>query len=415
MPVARFVCPYCEKPAEVQVTSVTRSRPCPHCSKGVVIQVAARDRKGKHRALLIAPSGQPIVVDEAELHSKPMPGPAYEPMPLEGEVFERMKMDPEIRRFRRRLYIGVAAVAALIIAVSFWSSLVPQGEPVVVDSPSSAPADESKPDAGAEPKAPVSIQPGLTARPTAANGVLTFHTTGGSSQPVTTPGSTGDSSRLILSVVEKLLRADHVDILLETVAARQSIEPAVRRHVAAHGVHPVDYRSMQVAPAAQVLEGCDAKVVIDLKDGSRRDAHIIMENAVPRVDWPSFVALSEMEWSKFMADAPSNPILFRVLAGEGDRFENAFSERTAVRCLKLQDPNNAAGPPLFAYVEKASNVGEELDFVLRQSTERPVRLTLRLRFPADPLSHDQVWIDSMVASGWVIDREPGASQVSVAR
>lgn len=411
MPVARFVCPYCEKEAEVQVTSVTRSRPCPHCNKGVMIQVAARDRKGKHRALLIATDSKAPLVRDNDV--KPVPGPAYEPQPLEGEVFERMKQDPEVRAFRNRLIWGGLVVAILVALTFLWSMFAPVSEAVAV--PVLAPSTD-KPVAMARPVVSTSaavpsaspVSPSAT--PSTANSVLEFQTSG-TAKPARASATTPVSAAL--SAVMKLLQAQNVEQVLDTVADRQALERLIRKYAALHGIKPLPYKALDLAPTSQVPAGCVAAVVITLSDGSKRLANLLAEPKGPLVDWPSFVALSEMSWLDFIEKTPSSPLLFRVLLDDGQRYDNAFSDRVSLQCVKLLNPNDSSSGPLFAYVEKTSSIGEELRYLLRQSDERPLRMTLRLRFPVDPATPDQVWIEGIVTPGWVVPSEPGSTQAAI--
>lgn len=420
MPVARFVCPYCDKDAEVQVTSVTRSRPCPHCSKGVVIQVAARDRKNKHRALLIAPDkSKPLVIEDADV--KPVPGPAYEPMPLEGEVFERMKMDPEVRVFRRRLFVGVAVMILLVIGTCVWSVIGPQAELPIADTGIESPTvPPPQPPVTSTEQATPAIEvertdkaEAVAAVPSPKNGILAFKAPGEATTAPKPVPATSNPSTSVMVAVEKFLQAENVDQLLETVAARAAVEAAIREHTAVHGRKPVAYKALDMAPANLVPAGCTSAVVVTLQDGSQRNACVVSEAGGPKVDWPSFVAHSEMEWTNFTDKKPSSPLLFRVLLTEGERFDHGFNDPEALRCVKVLNPNDVAGRPLFAYAEKSSNVGQELDFLLRQSSVRPMQMTLRLRYPADPATPDQVWVDSVVASGWVTASVMASTQAAI--
>jgi hypothetical protein len=97
------------------------------------------------------------------------------------------------------------------------------------------------------------------------------------------------------------------------------------------------------------------------------------------VDWPSYVALSAMDWTKFMASKPSESTLFRVLADDDTHFELSFADRKSLRCVRLVNPADPGARPVFGYVERTSTVGSELDFLMRQSSEKPVKLTLHLK------------------------------------
>lgn len=52
-------------------------------------------------------------------------GPAYEPQSLEGEAFERMRMDPEIQTTRRVFILGVGGTLLLILLASLAHFFVP--------------------------------------------------------------------------------------------------------------------------------------------------------------------------------------------------------------------------------------------------------------------------------------------------
>src|SRR3569623_2284062 len=129
MPNVQFVCPHCEKHAEAQVASVTRTRTCPHCGYNVLLQVHGKVHKTPRKALLVTPSkGEPLPVGLPE-HQ---PGtPAYLPQPLEGDPFDRMRGDPEIHAVRRQLITGLAVLAVLVASAIVWHFVAPVSGPHV--------------------------------------------------------------------------------------------------------------------------------------------------------------------------------------------------------------------------------------------------------------------------------------------
>jgi len=139
-----------------------------------------------------------------------------------------------------------------------------------------------------------------------------------------------------------------------------------------------------------------------MKDGSVKEVHVVLDQGEPRVDWPSYVAWSAMEWAEFMEQMPNSPMLFRVLADQEERYDNNFADAKSLRCVRLQNPMNPESPPIFAYVDRGSVTGSEIDFLLRQSSELPMKLTVRLKFPMEATSKDQVWIDNVITAGWLV-------------
>lgn len=401
MPAVLFVCPHCEKQAEVQVTSVTRSRPCPHCSEFVVLQVSCKDRKSKRRALLIAPPGSPVVADEPLV--KPAPGPAYEPQSLQGEVFERMKLDPEVQEARRRFILGVAVVLGLVVIATVFhylpdSSTNPAPPVVKVEDKDEA----AKPSGGSAvrlPKNTVGLRYGSASGDAGPLTTLTFQSVSGEvkKDPVE------DSPVLPGPVAEAamhFLKARNTEELLDSVADRAVLDRVIREHVAVHPWQPVTFSKLDLHQHA-VNNDRQWRLAASLPDGSRREVNVVLDHGKHLVDWPSYVAWSTMGWRQFMSEKPVSIQVFRVLADETTRFDNAFTDAQSLLCIRLLDPADKSSPPIFAYVDKHSPVGTEIDFHLRENSEKPLPLTLRLRFPDDPMTNDQVWIDSVVTAGWI--------------
>ncbi len=79
MAVASLVCPHCEKPVELQVSGVTRSRPCPECGEMLMLQVAEKGNKTKRRALLMG-GGTPKVEAERSINLRTTKKLAHDPL-----------------------------------------------------------------------------------------------------------------------------------------------------------------------------------------------------------------------------------------------------------------------------------------------------------------------------------------------
>jgi hypothetical protein len=361
----------------------------------LVFQVAAKDRRSKRRALLVAVGGGPVISEDEEL--KGVSGPAYDPMPLEGEVFERMKMDPEVREFRRRFIMGAAFVVAAVILTSIWhlfsSDPSPRLRPPVAKAVSELPKLEV-PESARLPKNAVGLQYQDGTDKKFAVNKLAFKPPGKVEEPEvpTTPA---------VKATERFLQANSLTELLASVADRSQVEPFIRAYASAHPITKQDYKALVQGSASNDREGTWS-VMATMKDGSVKEVHVVLDQGEPRVAWPSYVAWSAMEWAQFMEQMPSTPMLFRVLADQEERYDNNFADAKSLRCVRLQNPMNPESPPIFAYVDRGSVTGSEIDFLLRQSSELPMKLTLRLKFPMEATSKDQVWIDNVITAGWLV-------------
>ena len=410
MPNVQFVCPQCEKQSEVQVASVTRSRACPHCGFMVLLQVAGKATKTTRRALLVTASKSEALPVGRETH---LPGtPAYLPMPLEGDVFDRMRGDPEILTIRKQLISGLGVLGLTIVAVIVWH-LMPASKETEVKA-SSAPKVVALP----APQPSKSLQSNtiaVRASNGGAAGGLTFvaadgkiHTPPGIPAPVALPEKVEQARRVLAA----FLAADTVETLLATVADRASIEVRLRDYYQKHPLVPL--RAMEITPMESPPSGGTGTVALEvtLSSGRRLQATVLVMDARHMgVDWPGFVALSDMEWSEFISSKPTSATLFRLLVEQGDWFANDFADSTKLGCLKLTSPNDPMGEPVFAYVERNSPLGHEIDSMLNTHAG-PVPLTLRLRFPSVSQADNQCWLDSVVSNGWLILPETRTAQIS---
>ena len=129
MPATTLVCPHCEKTVEIQASTVTRSRPCPECGEIVMLQMAEKSTKTKRRALLMGQNEPPAPV------TPPQTKAFDEPQPLPGDAFERMRMDPEIHQFRRRLVIGAVFVTVIVVGLLVMAILRSSDDQRLVKQP----------------------------------------------------------------------------------------------------------------------------------------------------------------------------------------------------------------------------------------------------------------------------------------
>lgn len=410
MPSVQFVCPHCEKHSEVQVASVTRSRACPHCGYMVLLQVGGAD-KSRRRALLVTPSkDEPLPVGK-EAHE---PGkPAYMPMPLEGDAFDRMCADPEIQVIRKQLMTGIAVLGLLIAAAIVWhfvkdSEVInpPPGAlpPVAIAPTSPSPFIPSRsPSVAAAAPLPGTLGAGAVIAPPTPGG-LNFVTTSGTVRGATaSPVTAGkqDKTEQARKVLTAFLGADTVDALLPTVAYRPLVEEQLRAYYAGHPL--VALRATEIVAIEDPLSPPDSTVLqLTLSSGRQVRAYVLApDERHLGVDWPSFVALSDMEWNQFLASRPGTPAQFRMLAETGDWYANGFADANKLFCLKLINPTDPRAEPFFAYTERSGVLGQQVESLMR-GRSGPVPLTLRLKFRPNNEAENQGVLDSLVSSSWVI-------------
>ena len=221
-------------------------------------------------------------------------------------------------------------------------------------------------------------------------------------------GGDGISPARFLLKAEPLARrfadARKVGDMLPLVRDPETTGPLMRDWYSRHGFEDVGV--LRIAIDGNLgIRGRVAVLPLLMSDFTHREMAFLVDGDDYRIDWQSWVGWSEMGWPEFMDQRPDEPKLFRVRAQRGDYFNFGFNDESVWRCYELESPDG--GKLLFAY----GRIGSEADNRLAGVEKGAAReLTLRLRYPDDAPSANQVIIEETVAVGWVVtgDRDNDA-------
>lgn len=462
MPVTALVCPHCEKPVELQVTAVTRSRRCPHCAKHIMLQFAQKQGRVKRKALLVNTTGG--LDFEALKNEVPM----EQPQPLQGDAFDRMKADPELIAIKKRFAWSAGVVAALMLVATifhlnrdrwFPQSKKPELAPITdSEAPTptslltkdsriaSAPRPEKKPEkldftyadkpvpappssATATSRAQQPTEQNVAPRIGAKNpipGMSLVTPSGGARSSAASPAGTkttnmmGSLPKSLFRIAKKkpsvlvehdlgkakaalmgFLKAPTAAQRLAFVADPTLVESRFKAFYQKSGDAAVPYASIREAEV--VGNGTVSEHDVVLRDGRVMRASVVKNaDGGYLVDWPSFVAEGDMDWLDFMHQKVSQPVMLRVAVESGDFFGGDFSDSKWLLCVKLTHPAHPEAPPIFAYVEKQSVLGREMDYWLKLGESQAMPLTVRVKYPPIASADNQVWLSDLVAPGWVL-------------
>lgn len=398
MPATKLVCPHCEKTVEIQVSAVTRSRPCPECGEMVMLQMAEKSTRTKRRALLMG-QGEAPAADAPERER-----PAQEPQPLLGDAFDRMRMDPEVREFRRKLLIGAGIALVIVIALVVFSFFHSRREKAAMreifgtDAPKVDQA--SAPAAPAPEPAAMMVPEDLPPPPTSGN--LVFRPAGEAVRTAQRTATPPPANLARLAAGEEILRqfleAPNWRQRALTVRDQLHVAPLMGIYYGKNSDGPVIFDSL-VEPAEVPPQFSEHVVVFE--GGGRRMATVEHTPSGPRVDWESFVGAGEMAWSDFLQQKPSSPVLFRVLVSPAGHYENSFGDPNTLKCYSLRSITEPGAKVVYGYMDKHNPQVKELDYWLERNSEEAVPMILRLKFPPDAPVDFQVWIHQFVQAGWV--------------
>lgn len=403
MPATTLVCPHCEKTVEIQVSSVTRSRPCPECGQMVMLQMAEKTSKTKRRALLMTQT-EPVSTPT----STPTPGPAavfQEPQPLPGDAFDRMRMDPEIQHFRRRLMLGAVAVGVIVVLMVIWSLLPSPAQKEKPLASKSDKAGDSSSQNGGKMVLPLetSLMQPEEPLPQVNSGNLVFRPPGGGDLKTASAlpkVSGGDLAKLAAAeeIIGKFLETPSWKQRVLLVRDRLRVAPLMSIYYSKNADGPLAFDS--IVEATETSPKFSQHVVV-FEGGGRRVATVEHTTAGPRVDWEAFVGSGEMGWSDFLELKQAAPTLFRVLVSPAGHFENQFGDPSKLQCYSLRNISEPGAKVVYGYAEKGGPISKALDYQLQLSEDATVPMIVRLKFPPDAPVDFQVWINQMVQSGWV--------------
>ncbi|MFN0080465.1 MAG: hypothetical protein ACKVY0_28700 [Prosthecobacter sp.] len=404
MPATTLVCPHCEKTVEIQVSSVTRSRPCPECGEMVMLQMAEKSTKTKRRALLMNQAEPPTTTSLTRLE------PSQGPQPLLGDAFDRMRLDPEVQQFRRRLVLGAGVVGLIVIVIlgmSLYHAVQEKALQKELFGPGQTKAGAATSPSGSGGSAPAvtrMIPPEDVPLPV-SSGNLVFRAPGSSElKTATAMPARGDApenlARLAAAeeVLGKFLQAANWKQRALLVRNNLRVAPLMSIYYAKNADGPTVFDS--IVETTELSPQFSEHVVV-FEGGGRRLATVEHTAEGPRVDWESFVGAGEMAWSDFLEAKPTSPTLLRVLVSPAGHFENQFGDPGLLKCYSLRNISEPGAKVVYGYVDKASALAKELDYWLQQNSDATVPITLRLKFPLDAPVDFQVWITHVVQSGWV--------------
>ncbi len=118
------------------------------------------------------------------------------------------------------------------------------------------------------------------------------------------------------------------------------------------------------------------------------------------VDWETSVGYQPMELRDFMTKQPQDPLTFRVLCKPEHYYNYGFENAEAWMSFELSYPGDLDFV-LHGYVPKESPLADEL----QRQMMLEANIMLQIRYPADPISREQVIIDKIAHPSWFYDRE----------
>ncbi len=199
------------------------------------------------------------------------------------------------------------------------------------------------------------------------------------------------------AVAKAFLEAPDVAEVLRHVRDPEKTAPKLEAWLAgkpyvAPGFHELISKSVATSSFAGKL------IMLKVRTGDfeMRDLVLVGDKGSFKVDWESWVGWSEMSWEEFQSERPAQGKWFRVSLSRVDYYNFAFKNELEWSSYRLDSPDGSTS--LYGYIPRTSQLDQEIRPV---DEEERVKLLLKLRYPTEPPTGNQVLIEGVSGDGWV--------------
>ncbi|QTN31955.1 hypothetical protein HZ994_06305 [Akkermansiaceae bacterium] len=197
-------------------------------------------------------------------------------------------------------------------------------------------------------------------------------------------------------LAERFFAAKSIAEILPLVHNPEQVVEKIRAHYPGGVLEPVGISKFNSSGRVSYRSNF-AAVSITTEDFEQKQLAFIEGADGLKIDWESWAGWSEMPWDEIMAQKPSKPVLVRAKLKWVDYYNFGFADESKWRSYRLTSPDGVA--TLYGYAERNSL----LDQRLRPGEQAvTVAVMVKIRFPEDAKSANQVIIEEYVADGWVV-------------
>ena len=203
------------------------------------------------------------------------------------------------------------------------------------------------------------------------------------------------------TALKNFLDAKDVKSRIQYCRESQRVKPLMDSYYSKYDSGPISYRRFSAVGDAETgpLHGFYL-LKISFPDFSIQPVVMGLENGKMVIDWESFVGYSEMSLSEFINNKPKEPTMFRLHARPDDYFNFQFNEKEH-RCLYLRNPTDTES--VYGYIKKGEPVDDKLSRIA-ESGKSINFIIVNLQYPDKPGGKNQVIINDIIASGWLLNQ-----------
>ena len=199
------------------------------------------------------------------------------------------------------------------------------------------------------------------------------------------------------AVVKAFLEAATAEEALEQVRFPERAAAKLERQLGGEPYQAPGFKG--IVGDGLATSGKDERILsvqVRTADFDLREIALIKENGGLKIDWDSWAGWSEMSWKDFQSEKPTDPKLFRVVLSQVDYYNFGFKDDRKWTSYRLESPDG--NDSVYGYVPRTGELDQQIRPV---DAGQRTTLLLKLRFPANATSGNQVLIDEVIGDGWV--------------
>ncbi|GAA5494595.1 hypothetical protein Rhal01_00757 [Rubritalea halochordaticola] len=201
---------------------------------------------------------------------------------------------------------------------------------------------------------------------------------------------------LLKDSLTKFFAAESIEDLKGVVRRTKGIDERMKLYYSTRPFNKKKFKSL-VSSAALLDDPSKIEYSVRLTDYTTKDGVAQMVDGKIYIDWESAVAYSEKPWKTIAAEKSTKPVLVRAISRPSSYYNLGFQD-DKWSAFELTSPVEDAS--FVGYVPKNGVMYHRLNPIGGSGT---LFVVLKIKYPEDAISTDQVIIDEIIDTKWVIE------------
>lgn len=204
-------------------------------------------------------------------------------------------------------------------------------------------------------------------------------------------------SKLLEESLKTFLDAKSVEEILPVIRKTAGVEAKVRTYYESRGFDKTKFKSL-VRSSGLLSFTTVAAFTVQLDDYSSRDGYAELKDGKMLIDWETFVIYSEMPWDQIAEKKPTKAVEIWAFAVPSNYYNFGFKD-DEWQAYELISPHEERS--FIGYVKR--NGPGQARLTTFGDGASGVRCVLKIKFPADAMVSNQVFIEEVVKNDWDLD------------